>query len=87
MVSYEFVKGLPVITMAEGRQIGKVDDMVVDPPALLPQLVAQCNVGLDLSRIEGERTLIGSDCVFRLAELVPIIALQTVGHGVGWLAG
>ena len=31
MVSYEFVKGLPVITMAEGRQIGKVDDMVVDP--------------------------------------------------------
>jgi len=31
MVSYEFVKGLPVITMAEGRQIGKVDDLVVDP--------------------------------------------------------
>ena len=30
MVSYEFVKGLPVITMAEGKQIGKVDDLVVD---------------------------------------------------------
>jgi sporulation protein YlmC with PRC-barrel domain len=31
MVRYEFVKGLPVITMAEGKQIGKVDDLVVDP--------------------------------------------------------
>jgi len=31
MVSYEFVKGLPVITMAEGKQIGKIDDLVVDP--------------------------------------------------------
>jgi sporulation protein YlmC with PRC-barrel domain len=31
MVRYEFVKGLPVITLAEGRQIGKVDDLIVDP--------------------------------------------------------
>ena len=31
MARYEFMKGLPVITMAEGRQIGKVDDLVVDP--------------------------------------------------------
>ena len=31
MVNYEFMKGLPVITMAEGRQVGKVDDMIVDP--------------------------------------------------------
>ena len=31
MASYEFVKGLPVITMAEGKQIGKVDDLVIDP--------------------------------------------------------
>jgi len=31
MTSYEFVKGLPVITMAEGKQVGKVDDVVVDP--------------------------------------------------------
>jgi sporulation protein YlmC with PRC-barrel domain len=31
MVRYEFVKGLPVITMAEGKQLGKVDDLVVDP--------------------------------------------------------
>jgi len=31
MARYEFMKGLPVITMAEGKQVGKVDDLVVDP--------------------------------------------------------
>ena len=31
MARYEFVKGLPVITMAEGKQIGKIDDLVIDP--------------------------------------------------------
>ena len=31
MVRYEYVKGLPVITMAEGKQIGKIDDLIVDP--------------------------------------------------------
>ena len=31
MARYEFVEGLPVFTMAEGKQIGKVDDLVVDP--------------------------------------------------------
>jgi sporulation protein YlmC with PRC-barrel domain len=31
MARYEFMKGLSVITMAEGKQIGKVDDLVVDP--------------------------------------------------------
>ena len=31
MARYEFMKGLPVITMAEGKQIGKVDDLIVDP--------------------------------------------------------
>ena len=30
MVHYEFVKGLPVITMAEGNQVGMIDDLVVD---------------------------------------------------------
>jgi sporulation protein YlmC with PRC-barrel domain len=31
MARYELVKGLPVITMAEGKEVGKVDDLVVDP--------------------------------------------------------
>ena len=31
MARDEFVKGLPVVTMAEGKQVGKIDDLVVDP--------------------------------------------------------
>jgi hypothetical protein len=31
VVRSQFVKGLPVITMAEGKHIGKIDDMVIDP--------------------------------------------------------
>lgn len=31
MARYEFTKGLPVITVAEGKQVGKVDDLVIDP--------------------------------------------------------
>jgi len=31
MAHCEFVKSLPVITMAEGKQIGKIDDLIVDP--------------------------------------------------------
>jgi uncharacterized protein YrrD len=31
MARYEFLKGLPVVTMMEGKQVGKVDDLVVDP--------------------------------------------------------
>ena len=31
MARFEFVKGLPVITMAEGKQVGKIDDLIIDP--------------------------------------------------------
>ena len=31
MARYERIKGLPVVTVAEGKKIGKVDDLVVDP--------------------------------------------------------
>lgn len=31
MARYELVKGLPVLTMAEGKQVGKIDDLVIDP--------------------------------------------------------
>jgi uncharacterized protein YrrD len=31
MARYEYVKGLPVITMAEGKQVGKIDDLIIDP--------------------------------------------------------
>jgi uncharacterized protein YrrD len=31
MARYEHIKGLPVVTMAEGKRIGKVDDVLIDP--------------------------------------------------------
>jgi uncharacterized protein YrrD len=31
MARYEFVRGLPVMTIAEGKPVGKVYDLVVDP--------------------------------------------------------
>jgi len=31
MARYEHIKGLPVVTVAEGKQVGKVDDLLVDP--------------------------------------------------------
>jgi uncharacterized protein YrrD len=31
MLRYELVKGLPVVTMGEGKTVGKVDELVVDP--------------------------------------------------------
>ena len=31
MVRYEQVKGLKVVTINEGKEIGKVDDLFVDP--------------------------------------------------------
>lgn len=31
MARYEYIKGLPVITMAEGKQVGKIDDLLIDP--------------------------------------------------------
>ena len=31
MTRYEDMKGLPVVTMAEGKQIGKIDDLIIDP--------------------------------------------------------
>ena len=59
MVSYEFVKGLPVITMAEGKQIGKVDDLVVDPERKAVSWLRLHSGGM----LSGERLWVSTEAV------------------------
>lgn len=64
MARYEFVKGLPVITMAEGKQVGKVDDLVVDPESKAVRWLRLNRGGL----LGGERRWISADTVHGLSE-------------------
>ena len=64
MVSYEFVKGLPVITMAEGKQIGKVDDLVVDPERKAVSWLRLHSGGM----LGGERLWVSTDAVHGVGE-------------------
>ena len=64
MVSYEFVKGLPVITMAEGKQIGKVDDLVVDPERKAVSWLRLHSGGI----LSGERLWVSTDAVHGVGE-------------------
>jgi len=64
MVSYEFVKGLPVITMAKGKQIGKVDDLVVDPERKAVSWLRLHSGGM----LGGERLWVSTDAVHGVGE-------------------
>ena len=64
MARYEFVKGLPVITMAEGKQIGKVDDLVVDPERKAVSWLRLHSGGM----LGGERLWVSTDAVHGVGE-------------------
>ena len=64
MASYEFVKGLPVITMAEGKQIGKVDDLVVDPERKAVSWLRLHSGGM----LGGERLWVSTEAVHGVGE-------------------
>jgi uncharacterized protein YrrD len=64
MVRYGFVKGLPVITMAEGKQIGKVDDLVVDPERKAVSWLRLHSGGL----LGGERLWVSTEAVHGVGE-------------------
>lgn len=66
MARYEFVKGLPVITMTEGKQIGKIDDLVIDPEHKAVSWLRVHSGGLGL--LGGERLW------------VPVAAIHAVGE-------
>ena len=71
MVSYEFMKGLPVITMAEGKQIGKVDDLVVDPERKAVSWLRLHSGGIGI--LGGERLWVPADAVHGVGEDVVTI--------------
>jgi sporulation protein YlmC with PRC-barrel domain len=64
MARYEFMKGLAVITMAEGKQVGKVDDLVVDPERKAVRWLRLHRGGL----LGGERLWVSVDAVHGLGE-------------------
>jgi sporulation protein YlmC with PRC-barrel domain len=64
MASYEFVKGLPIITMAEGKQIGKVDDLVVDPERKAVSWLRLHSGGM----LGGERLWVSTEAVHGVGE-------------------
>ena len=64
MARYERIKGLPVITMAEGKQVGKVDDLVVDPERKAVRWLRLHTGGL----LGGERLWVPVDAVHGLGE-------------------
>ena len=64
MARYEFVKGLPVITMAEGKQVGKVDDLVVDPERKAVSWLRLHSGGI----LGGERLWVSTEAVHGVGE-------------------
>jgi sporulation protein YlmC with PRC-barrel domain len=66
MARYEFMKGLPVITMAEGKQIGKVDDLIVDPERKAVSWLRLHRGGVGM--LGGERLWIPTEAVHSVGE-------------------
>ena len=64
MARYEFVKGLPVITMTEGKQVGKVDDLVVDPERKVVSWLRLHSGGM----LGGERLWVPAEAVHGVGE-------------------
>ncbi|HSN74423.1 MAG TPA: PRC-barrel domain-containing protein [Anaerolineae bacterium] len=64
MARYEFMKGLPVITMAEGKQIGKIDDLIVDPERKVVGWLRLHSGGM----LGGERLWVSTEAVHGVGE-------------------
>jgi sporulation protein YlmC with PRC-barrel domain len=73
MARYEHIKGLPVITVAEGTQVGKVDDLIVDPDRKAVSWLRLHTGGL----VGGERMWVSVATVHGLAEPAVTINAQT----------
>ena len=58
------MKGLPVITMAEGKQIGKIDDLIVDPERKAVSWLRLHSGGM----LGGERLWVSTEAVHGVGE-------------------
>lgn len=66
MARYGFVKGLPVVTMAEGKRVGKVDDLVVDPERMKVTWLRLHSGGMGM--LGGERLWVSAEAVHGIGE-------------------
>ena len=73
MARYERIKGLPVITMAEGTQVGKVDDLLIDPDRKAVSWLRLHTGGL----VGGERMWVSVATVHGLGEHAVTINAET----------
>jgi sporulation protein YlmC with PRC-barrel domain len=71
MARYELVKGLPVITMAEGKQVGRVDDLVIDPERKAVGWLRLHSGGMGI--LGGERLWVSTAAVHAMGEDVVTI--------------
>ena len=71
MARYELVKGLPVMTMAEGKQVGKVDDLVIDPERKAVGWLRLHSGGMGI--LGGERLWVSTAAVHAMGEDVVTI--------------
>jgi len=58
------VKGLPVITVAEGKQVGKVDDLIIDPERKAVSWLRLHSGGM----LGGERLWVSTEAVHGVGE-------------------
>lgn len=66
MARYKFVKGLPVIAIAEGKQVGKVDDLVIDLERRAVSWLRLHNGGIGI--LGGKRLWVPVEAVHRVGE-------------------
>lgn len=78
MARYEFVKGLPVITMAEGKQVGKVDDLVIDPDRKAVSWLRLHAGGVGM--LGGERLWVSTEAVHGVGEDAVTINAEADAH-------
>jgi uncharacterized protein YrrD len=78
MARYEFAKGLPVISVAEGKQVGKVDDLIIDPERKAVSWLRLHSGGMGM--LGGERLWVPVEAVHGMGEDAVTINTEADAH-------